>query len=98
MLWPSENCYSEVPQSKVIEPKEPSVGEVVKVKVGTKFYSGKVVGFGSKDEVEKLMLELESGDCSEEDEPVHEKQVHVQCNQAREQNFFFFRIFPDFSL
>ena len=76
-VWPNENCYSEVPQLKVVEPKEPFVGDVVKVKEVTKFHSGKVMGSGSKVEVEKLMLELESSSGSEEDEPVHEKQVYL---------------------
>ena len=43
--WPEE--------SKIVEPKEPSAGENVRVKEGTKVYSGKVVAVGSKSEVEE---------------------------------------------
>ena len=43
----------------VIEPKEPSVGDTVKVKDGRQVYSGKVVGSGKKTEVDKLMLDME---------------------------------------
>ena len=50
---------------------------MVKVKEGTKFHLGKVVGSGRKDEVEKLMLELESAGGTEEDKPVQEKQVYL---------------------
>ena len=28
VFWPNETCYSEVPQYKVVEPKEPSAAEM----------------------------------------------------------------------
>ena len=70
--WPEEDSYSEVPPSKLIEPKKPAVGDKVRVKEGTKVHTGEVVGFGSKAEVEKLMLDLEGQQDDGEDEAATE--------------------------
>lgn len=59
IFWPEEESYSEVGQAKIVEPKKPSTGDTVKVKVGTKVHTGKVVGSGTKTEVEKMMSDIE---------------------------------------
>ena len=58
LYWPEEESYSEVPPSKLVKPKKPAIGDKIKVKDGTKVHTGEVAGFGSKAEIEKLMLDL----------------------------------------
>ena len=60
VLWPKEETYSVVPESKVVEPNNPTVGQYVKVKDGRKYFLGEVVALGSKTEVETRMNEVES--------------------------------------
>ena len=70
IFWPEECSYSEVGQAKTVEPKETSVGATVRVKEGTKVHTGKVVGSGSKSEVEKLMMEFEAHGGGDEEQEV----------------------------
>ena len=49
--WPEENCYSEVPQSKVVG--EPS--EKIQVKERGKIYTGQLVDVGSKEEIQQKL-------------------------------------------
>ena len=82
IFWPEESCYSEVAQAKIIEPKEPSVGDIARVKECTKIHTGKVVGFGSKGEVEKLMMEFDALDNDggkEQEEAVVQRQGTVHA-------------------
>ena len=53
MFWPEENCYSDVLEAKLLEPKEATVGVVAKVKEG-KVHSGTIVMVGTRAEVERL--------------------------------------------
>jgi hypothetical protein len=48
-------------ESKLVQPKEASVGAVAKVKQGGKLYSGTIVAVGSKAEIEQQWKELEGG-------------------------------------
>ena len=66
IFWPEERCYSEVPESKLVEPKDPSVGQTVKVKEGSKTFSGTVEAVGNKSEIEKRLNELESEEAKED--------------------------------
>ena len=50
VCWPEENCYSEVPQSKVVG--EPS--EKIQVKEKGNIYTGQLVGVGSKEVQQNL--------------------------------------------
>ena len=77
IFWPEEGSYSEVLPSKLVEPKKPAVGDKVKVKAGTKIHMGEVAGFGSKAEMEKLMLDLEGQDDNSDEETA------VEGEQAR---------------
>ena len=77
IFWPEEASYSEVPPSKIVEPKKPAVGDKVKVKAGRKVHMGEVAGFGTKAEMEKLMLDLEGQDDSSDEETA------VEGEQAR---------------
>ena len=72
MFWPDEDCYSEVPLSKMLESKEPSVGQTVRVKEGCKTFTGIIDTVGSKSEVEKCLSDLMADDDSDE-EPVKSK-------------------------
>ena len=65
IYWPEEECYSEVMESKVVEPREESVGAVAKVKQAGKVYCGSIVAVGTKAEIEKKWKELEGGDDSD---------------------------------
>ena len=51
VFWPEQDCYSEVSEGKIAEPKSPKAGDVCKVKEGSKMYSGKVVAAGTKSEI-----------------------------------------------
>lgn len=62
LYWPEEKHYSEVLESKLVEPKEASIGAVAKVKQGGKFYSGTVVAVGTRAEIEQQWKKLEDGD------------------------------------
>ena len=64
MFWPEENCYSDVLEAKLLEPKEATVGVVAKVKGGGKIHSGTIVMVGTRAEVEQLN-ELERIDYSQ---------------------------------
>ena len=68
IFWPQEKCYSEVAESKIVEPKDPSVGQAVKVKEGSKIFSGTVEAVGNKSEIEKQLSELESEVPKKDDE------------------------------
>ena len=59
IFWPSEETYSIVQESRVVEPKDPSVDETVKVKEGGKVFLGKTAAVGIKANVEAQMSELE---------------------------------------
>ena len=67
LYWPEEECYSEVVESKLIEPKEASVGEVAKVKQGGKSYSGTIVAVGTKTDIEQRWKELEGAGGEDSD-------------------------------
>ena len=60
IFWPQEETYSIVLDSKVVEPKDPAVDNMVKVKEGGKVFVGKVAAVGSKADVEARMSELEA--------------------------------------
>ena len=60
IFWPAEECYSEVIESKIVEPKDPAVGQTVKVKEGGKVFSGRVEAVGSKTEIEHRLSEMEN--------------------------------------
>ena len=72
IYWPEEESYSEVPPSKLVKPKKPATGDKVRVKDGTKVHTGEVVGFGSKVEIEKLMLDLEGRQDDDKEEAANE--------------------------
>ena len=65
IYWPEEECYSEVMESKLVEPREASVGAVAKVKQAGKVYCGSIVAVETKAEIEKKWKELEGGDDSD---------------------------------
>ena len=59
VFWPEKDCYSEVPETKVVG--EPGVeGTNVDVKEGSKVHTGVIVAIGSKHEVQKKLEEIES--------------------------------------
>ena len=60
IFWPSEECCSEVIESKRVEPKDPAVRQTVKVKEEGKVFSGKVEVIGSKIEIESQLNEVEN--------------------------------------
>ena len=60
IFWPTEECYSEIIESKIVEPKDPAVGQTVKVKEGGKVFSGRVEAVGNKTEIERQLSELEN--------------------------------------
>ena len=60
IFWPTEGCYSEVIESKIVEPKDPAVRQTVKVKEGGKVFSGRVEAVGNKTEIECWLSELEN--------------------------------------
>ena len=63
VFWPEEECYSEVPESKVVG--EPGVvGESIHVKEGAKVHQGVLIAEGSKQVVQQKLEEIESGDPS----------------------------------
>ena len=69
-IWhPIENSYSDVPESKIVEPKDPAVGQTVKVKEGTKTFSGKVEAIGTKAELEMKLCDLDKEEKEEEPVP-----------------------------
>ena len=72
IYWPEEDSYSEVPPSKLVEPKKPGIGDKVRVKDRTKVHTGEVAGFGNKAEIEKLMLDLEGQQDDDEEETATE--------------------------
>ena len=65
VFWPSEETYSVVQQSKIVEPKDPSIDETVKVKEGGKVFSGKVAALGTKADVEAHLSEVEGNNTDE---------------------------------
>ena len=72
VFWPDEDCYSEVALSKMLESKEPSVEQTVRVKEGCKTFTGIIDTVRSKSEVEKRLSDLMADDDSDE-EPVKSK-------------------------
>ena len=60
IFWPQEETYSIVQDSIVVEPKDPAVDDMVKMKEGGKVFVGKVAAVGSKADVEARMSELEA--------------------------------------
>ena len=58
VFWPEERCYSEMLESKLVEPKEATVGVVAKVKQGGKLYSGTIVAVGTRAEIEQRLKEF----------------------------------------
>ena len=81
MFWPDEDCYSEVAQTKMLENKEPIVGQTVRVKEGCKIFTGIVDTIGSKSEIEQRLNELESEmtDAVGDDECVRSKAKPGNC-------------------
>ena len=77
IFWPEEKCYSEVPESK---PKDPSVGQRVKVKEGSKTFSSTVEAVGNKSDIEKRLSELES--VAPEGEEEEESQTEPGINDT----------------
>ena len=59
LLWPEESSYSVVPETKIVNPKEPSTGQTVQVKEGSKSFSGTVVAVGTKPDIERRLSEIE---------------------------------------
>ena len=51
VYWPEEDCYSEVPQAKVVG--EPS--DKIQIKERGKIYTGQLVGVGSKEEIQQRL-------------------------------------------
>ena len=51
-------------ESKLVEPKEATVGAMAKGKQGGKFYSGSIVAVGTKAEIEQHWKELEDSDSA----------------------------------
>lgn len=51
VYWPEEDCYSEVPQSKVVG--EPT--DTIQVKERGKIYVGQLKGVGSKQEIQQKL-------------------------------------------
>ena len=51
VYWPKEDCYSEVPQAKVMG--EPS--DKIQIKKRGKIYTGQLVGVGSKEEIQQRL-------------------------------------------
>ena len=72
IYWPEEDSYSEVPPSKLVEPKKPGIGDKVRVKDRAKVHTGEVAVFGNKAEIEKLMLDLEGQQDDDEEETATE--------------------------
>ena len=60
VFWPDKSTYSMLPESKIVGEKEPSAGQMVKVKEGQKLYSGKVVAVGKKFYIEKKLSEMKA--------------------------------------
>lgn len=89
IYWPEEESYSEVPPSKLVEPKNPAVGDKVKVKDGKKVHTGEVVGFGSKMEIEELMLHLERDNEEETTAEREEGTVHMHVHVHYDSGIFF---------
>ena len=57
MFWPEEECYSEVPESKVVaEPNSPN--GMIKVKERSKVYTGQVIAVGSKADIQQKLNTL----------------------------------------
>ena len=44
IFWPEESYYSKVPQAKIIQAKEPLVGDTARIREGTKIHTVKVIG------------------------------------------------------
>ena len=57
--WLSEEMYTVIQESRIVEPKDPGVNETVKVKERGKVYFGKVAAVGTRADVEARMRELE---------------------------------------
>ena len=55
VFWPEEDCYSEVPESKV-------VGEHINIKEGAKVHKGVLAAVGSQQEVQQKLEEMASGE------------------------------------
>ena len=93
LYWPEENCYSEVLESKLIEPKEATIGVVAKVKQGGKIYSGNIVAVGMRADIEQQWKELEGGEGGDEDletATTHKTQDQgTQCKQIYRVNAYY---------
>jgi hypothetical protein len=70
VFWPDEECYSEVPESKIVG-NPGSLGEAIQVKERQKVYSGVLVAVGSQQEVQEKLNTIEAQSCkAKELEPV----------------------------
>ena len=54
VFWPEEDCYSDVPESKVIEVPDPQ-SKVIRVKERGKIYMSKLVAIGTKEDVQQKL-------------------------------------------
>jgi hypothetical protein len=58
VFWPNEDCYSEVPECKIVG-NPGSLGEPIQVKERRKVYSGVLVAVGTKQEVQEKLKTIE---------------------------------------
>ena len=65
LIYWLEECYSEVMESKLVKPKEASVGAVAKVKQAGKVYCESIVAVGTKVEIDQKWKEMKGGDDSD---------------------------------
>ena len=77
LYWDDEKCYSEVLESKLVEPKEATVGAIAKLKQGGKFYSGTITAVGTKAEIEQRWKELESADEESHSPTTRDQDLYV---------------------
>lgn len=61
VFWPEEDCYSEVGEGKIAEPKSPKAGDACKTKKGSKMHTGEVMTVGTKAKIELKLSELTRG-------------------------------------
>ena len=54
MFWPEEDCYSDVPESKVVGAPDPQ-SKAIAVKERGKIYMGKLVATGTKEDVQQRL-------------------------------------------
>ena len=78
MFWPEERCYSEMLESKLVEPKEATIGVIAKVKQGGKLYSETTVAVGTKSEIEQQLKELVM-----QIQQQHKTKVHVHVHTCK---------------